>query len=101
MPEKVDTNFSQVDADDSNTTADEERSIIANPLIKPLKWYSELYRRIRLLPWWVKYNIGVAEAAVLKKRIIRLASEIGFQDRWTAALDKTCSIRVFKEGTWC
>jgi hypothetical protein len=71
--EKIDSNFSQVDADDNNTTADEDRSIIANPLIKPLKWHSELYRRIRLLPWWVKYNIGVAEAAVLKKRIIRLA----------------------------
>jgi hypothetical protein len=50
MPEKVDTNFSQVDADDSNTTADEDRSIIANPLIKLLNWHSELYRRIRLLP---------------------------------------------------
>jgi len=49
-PEKIDSNFSQVDADHSNTTADEDRSIIANPLIKPLKWHSELYRRIRLLP---------------------------------------------------
>jgi len=66
MPEKIDSNFSQVDADDNNTTADEDISIIANPLIKPLKWHSELYRRIRLLPWWVKYNIGVAEAAVAR-----------------------------------
>lgn len=98
MPEKIDSNFSQVDADDNNTTADEDISIIANPLIKPLKWHSELYRRIRLLPWWVKYNIGVAEAAVLKKRIIRLASEIGFQDRWTAALIRHAVSEFSKKG---
>src|SRR6476646_4073366 len=98
MPEKIDSNFSQVDADNNNTTADEDISIIANPLIKPLKWHSELYRRIRLLPWWVKYNIGVAEAAVLKKRIIRLASEIGFQDRWTAALIRHAVSEFSKKG---
>ncbi|HEY7080445.1 MAG TPA: hypothetical protein VH500_12135, partial [Nitrososphaeraceae archaeon] len=70
---------------DSSTT-NEESIFITNPLIRRLKWHNELYRRRKLAPWWIKYNIGVAEAAVLKKNILKLASDIGFQDKWTAAL---------------
>jgi hypothetical protein len=97
LTEKVDTNLDQIDADDNNTTS-EDSFIIANPLIQPLKWHYELYRRVRLLPWWIKYNFGVAEAAVLKKRILKLASDIGFQDRWTAALIRHAVSEFSKKG---
>jgi hypothetical protein len=79
-------------------TNSEESIIITNPLVQRLKWHNELYRRLKLLPWWIKYNIGVAEAAVLKKRILTLASEIGFQDRWTAALLRHAVSEFSKKG---
>ncbi|MGB8025819.1 MAG: hypothetical protein WCF06_16055, partial [Nitrososphaeraceae archaeon] len=40
--------------------------VVANPLAQPLSRQNELYRRLKLFPWWLRYNIGVAEEAVLK-----------------------------------
>ena len=76
---KQDVNVNHEDNDGSDSST--ESIIITNPLVQRLKWHNELYRRIKLLPWWIKYNIGLAEAAVLKRSILKLASGIGFQDR--------------------
>jgi hypothetical protein len=81
-----------------SSTKDEESIFITNPLVRRLKWHHELYRRIKLVPWWIKYNIGVAEAAVLKKNILKLASNIGFQDKWTAALIRHAVSEFSKKG---
>ena len=59
-----------------------------NPLAQPLPWWSKLYKRIELLPWSLRYNIGVTEEAILKDKIIRLATSIRFQDKWTSNVIK-------------
>ena len=63
-----------------------------NPLIQPLPWQFELHKRVKLLPWWLLYNIGVVEEAILKNKIIKQATDIGLQDRWTSKLSEACSI---------
>jgi hypothetical protein len=93
---KQDVNVNHEDNDGSDTST--ESIIITNPLVQRLKWHNELYRRIKLLPWWIKYNIGLAEAAVLKRSILKLASDIGFQDRWTAALLRHAVSEFSKKG---
>ena len=59
-----------------------------NPLAQPLPWWSKLYKRIELLPWSLRYNIGATEEAILKDKIIRLATSIRFQDKWTSNVIK-------------
>ena len=41
-----------------------------NPLVEPLPWWYGFYERIRLVPWWLRYNIGIAEQADLRDKII-------------------------------
>ncbi len=93
---KADSNVDKEKNDGSINS--KESIIITNPLAQRLKWHYELYRRIKLLPWWIKYNIGIAETAVLKRNILKLASDIGFQDRWTAALLRHAVSEFSKKG---
>src|SRR5262245_43024654 len=96
LASKPDTNVKTENS--NNSTTDEESIFITNPLVQRLEWHHELYRRIKLVPWWIKYNIGVAEAAVLKKNILKLASDIGFQDKWAAALIRHAVSEFSKKG---
>lgn len=48
-----------------------------NPLLESLPWWQEFYKRIRLVPWWLRYNIGVADQADLRDKIIQLSSNMG------------------------
>jgi hypothetical protein len=44
-----------------------------NPLAEdPIpRWY-EFYKRVKLLPWWIRYNVGIARESILKDKIIEL-----------------------------
>ena len=42
-----------------------------NPIGKSTFWLFELYHRIKLFPWWIKYNIGLTEESELKDKISR------------------------------
>ena len=48
------------DIDINNQDLEEELEQF-NPLVEPLSWWYGFYRRIRLVPWWLRYNIGMAE----------------------------------------
>jgi hypothetical protein len=48
-----------------------------NPLVESLPWWHEFYKRIRLVPWWLRYNIGIAEQADLRDKIIQLSANMG------------------------
>ncbi|MFY9794096.1 MAG: GNAT family N-acetyltransferase [Candidatus Nitrosopolaris sp.] len=52
-----------------------------NPLVEPLPWWYSFYRRIRLVPWWLRYNIGMAEQADLRDKIIKLSTRMGLDDK--------------------
>ena len=53
-------------------TNESPSSSALNPLVeKPLPAWYKLYKRLKLFPWWIRYNIGLAQEAVLKDKIIQ------------------------------
>ena len=72
--------------------------VVANPLAQPLSWQNGLYKRLKLFPWWLRYNIGVAEEAVLKDKIIHLGTSVGLQDKWTNRILRHAVSEFSKKG---
>jgi len=72
--------------------------IVANPLAQPLSWQNGLYKRLKLFPWWLRYNIGVAEEAVLKDKIIDLGTSVGLQDKWINRILRHAVSEFSKKG---
>lgn len=72
--------------------------VVANPLAQPLSRQNELYRRLKLFPWWLRYNIGVAEEAVLKDKIIHLGTSVGLQDKWINRILRHAVSEFSKKG---
>lgn len=58
-----------------------ENSDHSNPLIEPSPWWHEIGRRIRLVPWWLRYNFGIAQEADLRNRIVQLSSSLGLDHK--------------------
>lgn len=71
---------------------------VDNPLADSFPWWFELYNRIKLFSWWLKYNIGIAHQAALKDQIIELASSMGLQDRWTDRIVRHAVSEFSKKG---
>ena len=68
------------DNDINNQNLKEDLNQI-NPLVEPLpRWY-EFYKRIKLVPWWLRYNIGIAKQADLRDKIIKLSTSMGLDDK--------------------
>ena len=72
--------------------------VVANPLAQPLSWQNGLYKRLKLFPWWLRYNIGVAEEAVLKDKIIHLGTSVGLQDKWINKILRHAVSEFSKKG---
>lgn len=75
-----------------------DNSAAVNPLTNPLPWRYELYKRFKLIPWWFSYNLGFAEEAVLKDKIVKLGTEIGFQDAWLKKIVRHAVSEFSKKG---
>ena len=71
---------------------------VDNPLADSFPWWFELYNRVKLFSWWLKYNIGIAHQAALKDQIIELASSMGLQDRWTDRIVRHAVSEFSKKG---
>lgn len=70
-----------------------------NPLTKPLPWSRELIKRIMLFGWWwLRYHRGLTYEAILKKRIVQLGTEVGFQDKWLRRILRHAISEFSKEG---
>jgi hypothetical protein len=69
-----------------------------NPLAEPLPAYYEFYKRLKLFPWWLKYNIGIAREAILKDKIIQLGTMMGLQDRWIHRIIRHAVSEFSKKG---
>lgn len=61
---------------------DKTSSEWANSLAQPTTKGYQFYKRVRLFPWWIRYNIGIAGEAKLRKMIIEQGCAMGLQDRW-------------------
>src|SRR3990172_2694710 len=81
-----------------NETETDERSANINPLALPNPWWYELYQRIKLTRWWLSYNFGVAKEAVLKDRIIKLATELDLQENWVRRVVRHAVSEFSKKG---
>jgi hypothetical protein len=82
---------------DYTTTSRKGLSSI-NPLAEPLPAYYEFYKRLKLFPWWLKYNIGIAREAILKDKIIQLGTMMGLQDRWIRRIIRHAVSEFSKKG---
>ena len=68
-------------AGDTNSKNDLHPAAI-NPLSESLSPWYEFYKRVKLFPWWLQYNIGLSQEAHLKDKIIQLGTKMGLQDKW-------------------
>ncbi len=71
---------------------------MSNPLAQPSPWWRELYQRIKLFPWWIKYNVGLTEESDLKDKIIDLASEMNLDKSWTKKIVRHAISEFSKKG---
>jgi hypothetical protein len=85
--------------DDQRNYLDEKHSVkVDNPLTDSFPWWFELYNRIKLFSWWLKYNIGIAHQAELKDKIVELATSMGLQDKWTDRIVRHAVSEFSKKG---
>jgi hypothetical protein len=93
--DKISNNKS--DNDYAITSGKDDLSSI-NPLVEPLPARYEIYKRLKLFPWWLRYNLGIAKEAVLKDKIIRLGAMMGLQDRWIHKITRHAVAEFSKKG---
>jgi hypothetical protein len=74
------------------------KSAPINPLANAIPWHQQLYNRIRLIPWWLSYHLGVASEAVLRDRIIEVGSSLGLKDRWLKKIVRHAVSEFSKKG---
>lgn len=77
---------------------DKDLATVENPLAYSFPWWFELYNRIKLFTWWLRYNLGFTHEAALKDDIIELATSMGLQDRWTSNIVRHAISEFSKKG---
>ena len=82
----------------TNHTNESPSPSTINPLAEPLPAWYELYKRLKLFPWWIRYNIGLAHEAVLKDKIIQLGTAMGLQDKWLQRIIRHAVSEFSKKG---
>jgi len=65
---------------------------------KRLPWWYEHYKRIRLFPWWTRYNIGLTEEASHKDKILELAAKMDFDMKATSRIIRHAVSEFSKNG---
>jgi hypothetical protein len=73
-------------------------SSFSNPLAEPLSFWYQFYKRLKLFPWWIRYNIGITKEAVIKNKIIELGTEMGLQDKWLDRIIRHAVSEFSKKG---
>jgi hypothetical protein len=95
--DKVNNNYNN-DYDNDYTTSRRKDLSSINPLTEPLPARYELYKRLKLFPWWLRYNIGIAKEAILKNKIIQMGTMMGLQDRWIHRIIRHAVSEFSKKG---
>lgn len=86
----------KIDAQGQNN--DQTHPSAINPLAEPLPGWYRLFKRFKLFPWWLRYNVGLCHEAVLKDKIINLGSSMGFQDKWLQRIIRHAISEFSKKG---
>jgi hypothetical protein len=69
-----------------------------NPLASAIPWHRQLYNRIKLVPWWLRYHRGVVAEAVLRDMIIELGTSMGLQEKWLHKVIRHAVSEFSKKG---
>jgi hypothetical protein len=83
---------------DTNDPSESPTPSTINPLTEPLSTWHGFYKRLKLFPWWIRYNIGLAKEAVLKDKIIQLGTAMGLQDKWLHRIIRHAVSEFSKKG---
>jgi hypothetical protein len=92
------TNNNNNDNGNDYTASRKDLSSTINPLTEPLPARYEFYKRLKLFPWWLRYNVGIAKEAILKDKIIQLGTMMGLQDKWTRKIIRHAVSEFSKKG---
>jgi hypothetical protein len=95
--DKVNNNNNNDYGNDYTTSRRKDLSSI-NPLTEPLPARYEFYKRLKLFPWWLRYNLGIAKEAILKNKIIQMGTMMGLQDRWIHRIIRHAVSEFSKKG---
>src|SRR5215510_4888336 len=69
-----------VSSDESDDKAVTTEMPIFNPLVQPsARWY-ELNKRVKLFPWWMRYNFGITKESILKDKIIEISKSLRLEE---------------------
>ncbi len=95
---KINNNNNSNYGNDYTTASRNDLPSLVNPLAEPLPVYYEFYKRLKLFPWWLQYNIGISKEAILKDKIIQLGTIMGLQDRWIHRIIRHAVAEFSKKG---
>ncbi len=95
---KINNNNNSNYGNDYTTVSRNDLPSLVNPLTEPLPVYYEFYKRLKLFPWWLQYNIGISKEAILKDKIIQLGTMMGLQDRWIHRIIRHAVSEFSKKG---
>jgi hypothetical protein len=73
-------------------------SATINPLAEPPTAWYKFYKRIKLFPWWIQYNVGIIDEAVIKNKIIQLGTAMELQDKWLQRIIRHAVSEFSKKG---
>lgn len=86
------------DNSNRNINNDLQPSSPSNPLVEPPPAWYQFYKRLKLFPWWIRYNIGIAKEAVIKDKIVQLGTTMDLQDRWLHRIIRHAVSEFSKKG---
>ena len=91
-------NYLNNDINDDTNNHLQLSSSFSNPLAEPLSFWYQFYKRVKLFPWWICYNMGIAKEAVIKDKIIELGTAMGLQDKWLDRIVRHAVSEFSKKG---
>jgi hypothetical protein len=92
------SNYLNNDINDDTNNHLQLSSSFSNPLAEPPSFWYQFYKRVKLFPWWIRYNIGIAKEAIIKDKIIELGTEMGLQDKWLDRIVRHAVSEFSKKG---
>lgn len=97
MPPQAKVNNNN-NSNDNTNNIDLQLSSPSNPLAEPPPAWYQFYKRLKLFPWWIRYNMGIAKEAVIRDKIVQLGTTMDLQDRWLHRIIRHAVSEFSKKG---
>ncbi len=96
--DKITKHSNIIDNRDINNQDLEEDLDQFNSLVEAFPWWYGFYKRMRLVPWWLRYNIGIAEQPDLRDKIIQLSKNMKLDDKTVSKIIRHAVWEFSKHG---